>query len=242
MVGLCVQVWPWLRVSVYLTQTEKLLTQTLGILDMFASYLYMGTLVILIEGGLTCTSFDSSTPTLLRTPSIECYGAFHFGLAGCAIVGIWAFSSIIIARPLFQVVTQAELVFGFDFLFFVGACQTCLAVASYFTSESWARLGSSCVASICFVYIFGRIKPCSIRQVNRIGMAAFILSTCVSMVRPTQVYQVSSAPLFIVSITLQVSVWYKLTNDIHSASFGMLTVVATVVAFLFLQVVGIIFW
>jgi len=162
---------------------KSLSTQTLGILDMCSSHLYMGTLVTLIEGGLTCNSFDSSSPMLLRTPSIECYGAFHFGLAGCAIAGIWVFSSMMIARPLFQVVTQAELVVGFDFLFCIGACQTCLAIASFVTSESWVRLGSSVVANVCFVYTFGRIKPCSIRQVNRIGMAAFIFSACVSLVR-----------------------------------------------------------
>jgi hypothetical protein len=156
--------------------------ETVTALDMFASLIYMGTLAVLIEGGLTCTGFNTGSPWLQHIPEVKCFGGVHIGLAACAMVGIWVFSSLAVTRPLFQSVTQAEVIFTFDFLFLVYMCQTFLVMAIFLTSETWVQLVCSIVANVSFVFAFGHLKPCSICHINRIGVAAFIFSTCVSMV------------------------------------------------------------
>jgi hypothetical protein len=181
---------------------------------MAASLSFMGILSLLATG-LGCVGVGSlEQPYLATSEGIICFQPTHVVISAVCMVGIYfACSNMLWARPLFQSVSQAEVVFDPDFLFIAGVVQCILAMMAAFTPGVWPRLVSSILADAVFIWFFWRKPPCSIIEINRTGLVAFTFSACVTVV----------------------SMWQSFFGNIQLASFMMLAALVLTAAFLLLQ-------
>ena len=217
-------IWPLMRSPTYMSHLKQrkgdyhsLRSVKVSWFDVICSGIYMGVLVVLMEGASCTLVKDQTYSVVIASPSIRCYTGLHISLVVCSMVGITSFTSLVLFRPLFLAATQAEVVFNYDFLWLIGMFQTflpmlCLLVPLQ-NQSIWVRLVASLVTEVLFIWLFASQSPCNILQVNRMGLAGFTFLLCVSVV----------------------SVYYEISRDVKTASFTMLAASILVVIFSMFQ-------